>query len=159
MPDILSRAGGLSARHPDDGETLEPGTIYVAPPDCHLLLRGGRACVVRGPTENGHRPAIDPTFRSAALAFGPGAVAAVLTGTGDDGSAGAAAVAARGGRVGVQDPSDALYPPMPENALLAVPAALAAPLAQIPAAIVAALGESRSTDQHGDVEEEFRLEE
>ena len=159
MPHILTRAGSLPARHPEDGEPLEPGTIYVAPPDRHLLLQGGRACVVRGPSENGHRPAIDPTFRSAALAFGPGAVAVVLTGTGDDGAAGAAAVAARGGGVLVQDPADAVFPAMPENALLAVPTARTAPLAEIAAAIARAAEEPAPQERHEFVQERFRLEE
>ena len=67
LPAILARHGELAARHPVDDEPIRPGTIYVAPPDHHLLVRPGRVRLTRGPRENGHRPAVDPLFRSAAL--------------------------------------------------------------------------------------------
>src|SRR5690349_2087014 len=70
LPQILNRKGPLTARHPSDGEAIVPGRIYIAPPDQHLLLDEGRIRLLRGPRENGHRPAVDPLFRSAALAFG-----------------------------------------------------------------------------------------
>ena len=66
LPEILNRAGKLRARHPDDGEPIELGKIYIAPPDHHLLLESGRIRLTRGPKENRFRPAIDPLFRSAA---------------------------------------------------------------------------------------------
>src|SRR5207253_2081190 len=102
LPAILDRAGVLPTRHAVDHEPLEPGRIYVAPADHHLLVTRTEVRVVRGPHENLHRPAIDPLFRSAALAFGPAAIAVVLTGTMDDGAAGVGAIAARGGTVLVQ---------------------------------------------------------
>src|SRR4051812_647794 len=70
LPRILTRAGSLPARHPRDGESIEAGRIYVAPPDVHLLLAKGHVHLVRGPKENGHRPAVDPLFRSAAQSYG-----------------------------------------------------------------------------------------
>jgi two-component system chemotaxis response regulator CheB len=91
--------------------------VYVAPPDHHLLVRGGRCIVVRGPRENGVRPAIDPLFRSAAAEFGRRAVAVVFSGSGDDGASGAAGIAARGGTVIVQDPDEASFPGMPETTI------------------------------------------
>jgi two-component system, chemotaxis family, protein-glutamate methylesterase/glutaminase len=66
LPDILSRHGPLAATHVKDGEPIENGRIYVAPPDHHLLLRTGYLRLSRGPRENGHRPAVDTLFRSAA---------------------------------------------------------------------------------------------
>lgn len=135
LPAILDRAGPLTAGHARDREPLAAGRIYVAPPDFHLLAELEEVRVVRGPHEHFHRPAIDSLFRSVAHAFGPGAIALVLTGALDDGAAGALAVATEGGAVVVQDPKEALYPDMPAHALAAVPAAHVAPLADIPALV------------------------
>ncbi|HVE80271.1 MAG TPA: chemotaxis protein CheB [Gemmatimonadaceae bacterium] len=117
MPRLLTKAGKLPAAHAVDGEPIEPGRIYVAAPDRHLLLRPGEVRVTRGPRENGHRPALDPLFRSAAIAYGPRVVGVVLSGNLDDGSAGLVAVKRCGGVAVVQDPGDALFPGMPQNAL------------------------------------------
>ena len=117
LPRILSRSGPLEAVHPGDGDPVEKGHIYVAPPGLHLLLEDGRVRLTRGPKENGHRPALDPLFRTAALEYGPRAVGVVLTGSLDDGTAGLAAIKARGGVAVVQDPDDALFRSMPESAL------------------------------------------
>src|SRR5439155_23599265 len=117
LPQILSRAGMLPARHVIDEERLEPGTIYVAPPDRHVIAMDHRMGVVEGPRENGVRPAIDPPFRSAARAYGAGLIAAVLSGTLDDGTAGIAAVHANGGVTIAQEPSDAMCPGMPTSAI------------------------------------------
>ena len=119
LPGILSRAGDLEARHPADGEPMRNGVIYVAPPDHHLLVEGDVVRVVRGPRENGHRPAIDPLFRSAARHYGTRAVGVVLSGVLDDGSAGLCVLKQAGGVAVVQDPDDALYQPMPRNAMQA----------------------------------------
>jgi two-component system chemotaxis response regulator CheB len=132
LPAILDRAGPLKAEHARDHDPLVVGRIYVAPPDFHLLATAEDVRVVRGPHENNHRPAIDPLFRSVALAFGPAAIALVLTGTLDDGAAGVVAVSERGGTVVVQDPDEALYPGMPEHAIAADHPAHIATLAEIP---------------------------
>jgi two-component system, chemotaxis family, protein-glutamate methylesterase/glutaminase len=120
LPQILARAGRLPAAHAQNGEVIQPGRIYVAPPDFHLLLRDGRTEVVRGPKENNHRPAVDPLFRSAAQAYGPRVIGIVLSGSLDDGAAGLFAIKNRGGIAIVQDPQDATFPDMPRAALAAV---------------------------------------
>ena len=117
LPRILSRAGTLTAHHPHTGEVLEPGQVYVAPPDHHLLVADGSLRLVRGPVVNRARPAIDPLFASAADAYGPRLVAVVLSGMLDDGTEGLRWVKARGGVTVVQDPHDAAFPEMPLAAL------------------------------------------
>lgn len=131
LPIILSRAGALRAVHPRDGEGTEPGRIYVAPPDRHMLVEAGRVQLCHGPRENHSRPAIDPLFRSAALAYGPGAIGVVITGQLDDGTAGLLAIKEAGGTAIVQDPAEAPAPSMPKSALRHVPVDHCLPLAGI----------------------------
>jgi two-component system chemotaxis response regulator CheB len=118
LANIIARAGPLPASQAQGGERLESGRIYVAPPDRHLTVRGGHLLVVRGPHENGLRPSIDVLFRSAALAYGRRTVAVVLSGTRDDGVAGASAVGARGGCVFVQDPDDSMFAALPAHTVV-----------------------------------------
>ncbi|SFW86983.1 chemotaxis protein CheB [Amycolatopsis australiensis] len=120
LPQILGRAGPLRAVAAAHAAPLTAGVIHVAPPDHHLLLDDGALMLSHGPTENGHRPAINATFRSAAVAAGPRVIGVILSGALHDGAAGLGAIVERGGLAMVQDPSDALYPGMPESALARV---------------------------------------
>jgi two-component system chemotaxis response regulator CheB len=117
LPAILARSGKLPATGAVHGERLERGHIYVAPPDYHLLTADGHAQLSHGPRENGHRPALDPLFRSVARAYGQRAVGAVLSGTLDDGAAGLRVIRSHGGATIAQDPEDALYGGMPRSAI------------------------------------------
>ncbi|MBV8788496.1 MAG: chemotaxis protein CheB [Mycobacterium sp.] len=114
---IVDRTGPLPATAARDGVKLEPGHIYVSVPDRHLLVVDDRAVLSEGPTENGHRPAINALFRSVALAFGPRAIGVLLSGVLDDGVLGMAAIQSRGGITISQSPDDALFPAMPTNAV------------------------------------------
>lgn len=118
LPEILEREGPLPVSNARDWEKFEPGHIYIAPPDRHLLLdSSGYTRVTRGPRENRFRPAIDPLFRSAAHAFGPRVVGVIMTGWLDDGTAGLRAVKQRGGTCVAQNPEEAHAPAMPLNAI------------------------------------------
>jgi two-component system chemotaxis response regulator CheB len=117
LPQILARAGNLPAVQATDGMAAEGGRIYVAPPDCHLLVDDGTLHLDRGPRINGHRPAIDTLFKSAATAYGSGTAGVVLSGVLDDGTAGLMAIKRAGGTTLVQDPDDALYDMMPRSAI------------------------------------------
>jgi two-component system, chemotaxis family, protein-glutamate methylesterase/glutaminase len=119
LPGILSRAGVLPVRHATHGETLCAGVVRVAPPDHHLMVVGDRLEVTRGPRQNGHRPAIDPLFTSAARSHGASAVGVVLSGTLDDGVAGLRTIRDAGGLTVVQDPAEAQFPAMPQAAIAA----------------------------------------
>lgn len=131
LPSILNRAGLLKALHPTENMKIESGHIYIAPPDLHLLVKRGYIRIVRGPRENRHRPAIDPTLRSAALAYGPRVIGTILTGALDDGTAGLQAVKQQGGLAVVQDPQDAFYPSMPRSALEHVQVDYCVPLTEM----------------------------
>jgi len=135
LPEILSKAGHLPAVRPKDGEPIKRGTIYVAPPDCHLLIKPERVHLSHGPKENRTRPAINPLFRSAALAYGARVTAVILTGLLDDGVAGLAEIKRRGGIAMVEDPDTARYPSMPLNALKCVQVDHVAPIPQIAALV------------------------
>jgi two-component system chemotaxis response regulator CheB len=104
---------------PEDGMPIEPGHMYVAPPDRQMLIELNTIREVRGPSENRHRPAIDPFFRSAAQAYGRRVMGVILTGALDDGTAGLLSVKRRGGIAIVQNPKETLYSSMPTSALAA----------------------------------------
>ena len=117
LPSVLSRRSSLVAAHPREGEAIERGRVYVAPPDHHLLVEGERVLLSHGPEENGFRPAIDALFRSAARHHGPRVVGVVLSGALGDGAVGLAEVKRHGGATVVQDPEDALFNDMPRRAI------------------------------------------
>lgn len=117
LPSILSRAGNLPAIHAVEDDPIRPGRIYVAPPGFHLALEPERMRLLRGARENGHRPAIDPLFRSAALSHGARTVGVVLSGLLDDGTVGLREIKRAGGTAVVQDPKDTEWPSMPMSAL------------------------------------------
>ena len=101
---ILGRESLLPVLDARDGESIQPGHVYVAQPDLHLMVDNGKVRLVHGPRENRHRPAVDTLFRSAAASF-TGRVIEYLTGNLNDGTAGLWAIKRAGGTAIVQDPA------------------------------------------------------
>lgn len=132
LPDILSHHAVLPVAHAFDGEPIEAGRIYVAPPDYHMLVEGSTIVLDRGPKEHHTRPALDPLFRSAAEQAGARVIAVVLTGDLNDGTAGVHYVKRAGGTAIVQDPDEAVAPAMPLGALRHGRVDHRLPLADIP---------------------------
>ena len=132
------------AMAPRDGADLEPGRVYVAPADRHVLVGEKGLRVVHGPRENGFRPAVDPLFRTAARSRGPGVIGVILSGALDDGAHGLSAIVRGGGIAIVQDPDDAEVPSMPLAALRLTQVHAVAPASQIADAIVQFCHEPRA---------------
>lgn len=132
-----------------DKVPIEPGHVYVAPPDYHLLVEEGHFSLSLDAPELYSRPSIDVAFESAAVAYGSKLVGVVLTGANHDGASGLREIAGRGGYVIVQTPETADVAAMPAAALRAVPQAEALPIAGIAERLVslqprpAARGEER----------------
>ena len=128
LAEILGKASRLPVRDARDGEPVTGGVILLAPSDHHMLVSedGGTIRLYHGPKENHTRPAIDPLFRSVAVAYGEQAIGVILSGYLDDGVAGLGAIKSLGGYVIVQHPADAEADSMPSMALgsLAVDMAL-----------------------------------
>jgi two-component system chemotaxis response regulator CheB len=114
---VAAAASSLPVKRAEDGEQLQRGTIYVAPPDRHLLIVDGRVKLGYGPRENLVRPAVDPLFRSAALSSRSRAIGVILSGKLNDGASGLAAIKSCGGIALVQTPQSAEASEMPLAAL------------------------------------------
>lgn len=145
LPWLLSRTGSLPATHPIDGETIQAGHVYVAPPDHHMLVEAGCVRLTKGPRENWARPAIDPLFRSAARAYGANVIGIVLTGGLNDGTAGMFEVKARRGTTVVQDPTDAVTPNMPQSVIDNVAVDHIVPLDQMAPLLIRLVNDQKST--------------
>jgi two-component system chemotaxis response regulator CheB len=120
LPRLLSAQCAMPAMHAVDGEMLQSGRIYVAPPDQHMMVDGPVVVLTRAAKEHHARPAIDPLFRSAALSRGANVIGVVLTGMLSDGSFGLQAIKEAGGMTLVQNPDEAVEPAMPLAALRTV---------------------------------------
>jgi two-component system chemotaxis response regulator CheB len=150
LAELLSRWGPLPAHTAIHGERIRPGHIYVSPNDNHLTLQRDFVRVTRGPKENGHRPAVDPLFRTAARMYGNRVVGVVLTGNLACGTEGLMAIKATGGVAVVQ--SDAEFPGMPQSAVAHVEVDHVVRLADIPEVLQRLVTESIPDDAEAEAE-------
>ena len=143
IAEVLGRRAKEQVVLAQDGERAEPGTIYVAPPNHHLLVEA-EGVLVLSSSELVHflRPSADLLFESVAGAYGPRAIACVLTGTGSDGAMGVSAIKSRGGTVIAEDPDLAQFKGMPEAAIATGAVDFILPLDEI-AAVIRGLVEGR----------------
>jgi two-component system chemotaxis response regulator CheB len=137
LPLILQRVSALPVGAAQEGEPVQTGRVYVAPPGRHLLVGEGGLRLSNGPRVNRQRPSVDVMFATAASRFGSRAVAVVLSGVLDDGAVGSALVSRAGGTVLTQ--ADAEFTSMPAAALAAAPGARALAAAVLGRSSVAAL--------------------
>ncbi len=121
----------------EDKEPLEPGSVYIAPANYHMLVENGYLSLTTDPQVRFSRPSIDVTFISAADTYQSRTLGVVLTGANDDGARGLEHIVKLGGRAIVQDPATAESPTMPQAARLAVPTAEVIDLAGIAARLIA----------------------
>jgi two-component system, chemotaxis family, protein-glutamate methylesterase/glutaminase len=137
LSEVLGWRSRLVTRFARDGERLRAGTVFVAPPGRHLVIRGApiRFELEDSPRLSYVRPAADRLFVTAAEQFGPRLLSVVLTGSGRDGAAGCTEVKRRGGLVIVQDPVSAQADAMPRAVLGATAVDLVLPLKAIPSAL------------------------
>jgi two-component system, chemotaxis family, protein-glutamate methylesterase/glutaminase len=143
LPEVLGRRSALPVLEPEDGAVWQPGRIYVAPRDQHMLADiDGVLRLSRGPRQHHSRPAVDPLFVSVARAWGCRAVGVILTGMGDDGASGLIAISQAGGVTLVQNPDEAPHPSMPRNAIRRDHVAASVVVAEM-SGILAALAEGR----------------
>jgi two-component system chemotaxis response regulator CheB len=136
LQEILAGACVLPVVEPEDKEPLRPGYVYVAPANYHVLVERQLLWLSIDPPVSFARPSIDVLFESAAEAFGPSLSALVLTGSSDDGAAGARAVKRAGGLLLVQDPRSAESPVMPRAAMAGAVADVVLPLPQLATRLV-----------------------
>lgn len=128
---VAAAAGRLPVHQAADGMPIVLGNVYLAVSDHHLILTKGRMKLGRGPRENMARPAIDPLFRSAAVAYGSRVIGVILSGLLNDGASGLEAVKRCGGLALVQDPADAIADEMPRSAMQTTTVDLSVPSARI----------------------------
>jgi two-component system chemotaxis response regulator CheB len=149
----LSGQTSLAVVEASDGQTVQPGVVYVAPGDFHLTVRkdAGAAVLVldQRPPEHSHRPAADVLFRSVAAAYGPRALALVLTGMGQDGLRGCEHIADAGGRVLAQDEATSVVWEMPGLVARAGLADAVLPIAEMADELLRRTARSREASNGG----------
>lgn len=128
---FLQERTDLAVSEVEDKMPIEPGTLFIAPADYHLLVDRDVFTLSTDPPVRYSRPSIDVTFYSAADAYGAATVGVILTGANSDGSRGLRRIFDRGGLALVQEPTTAESPTMPSAAIRCVPSATVQTIPQI----------------------------
>lgn len=151
MAKLLNGLCAICVKEADEQEKIAPGTVYLAPPNYHLLVeKGGMLALSADPPVSYARPSVDVLFEAAAAVFGAELIGVVLTGANYDGARGVKAIKRRGGIVVVQDPADAAARQMPESALAATTVDHVAPLDAMAALLLRLVTGDGSGAQRGD---------
>lgn len=150
LTDLLQDCTSLPVGEVEDKQPIEPGRIYIAPPNYHLLMDAGHFALSTDEPVRFSRPSIDVTFSAAADEFGRRAIGVVLTGANADGAEGVRRIADAGGVAIVQDPASAESPMMPRAALRAVPDAECLPLERIAERLQRLVGGGPRAEPAGD---------
>jgi len=146
----------LTCKVAENKELIQPGFIYVAPADHHLLISGNYLLVTQGPRENQFRPSVDPLFRSAAASYGSSVIGVVLTGMLHDGTVGMDAIKRSGGIAVVQEPEDAEFPNMPLSVISNVPVDHRVSIAELGSLLVSLVNKPVRSDHK--IPEDIKLE-
>ena len=117
LPQILRRIASWQVKQAEQGESIRAGVAYVAAPDFHLVLSGNRLHLSSMNPVRMQRPSVDVLFASVAKERGASAIAVLLSGAGQDGSAGLRDMKMAGASTIVQDPADAMFPSMPRHGI------------------------------------------
>jgi two-component system chemotaxis response regulator CheB len=141
MADILSRRTALKVNEAREGMQLARGTVYIAPPNRHLLVNSdGTLSLSQSELVHFVRPSADLLFESVAASYKERAIAVVLSGTGSDGAMGVKAIKKMGGTVIVQDEKSSEFFGMPEAAMQTGSVDFVLPLVEIPSALMTLVG-------------------
>jgi two-component system chemotaxis response regulator CheB len=155
----LQQSSSIPCKLAEHDEQIESGTIYIAPPDNHLLLDPELKVILgQGPPENRWRPSINTLFRSAAAGYGNRVVGVILTGLLDDGTSGMEAIKSVGGTTIVQDPNEAEFPDMPMSVLNRMEVDHCAMLAEIPVIIHDIITTNELNDSYTVIPEDLKKE-
>jgi two-component system, chemotaxis family, protein-glutamate methylesterase/glutaminase len=116
LAEVVGRHARVPVKEAVDGDLLEPGTVYIAPPDSHLIVNHGHVSLTSSSLVHFSRPSVDLLFTSVAETYGAAAIGVVLTGSGRDGAAGIRDIKSHGGITMIQNPEEAQHPSMPQQA-------------------------------------------
>jgi two-component system, chemotaxis family, protein-glutamate methylesterase/glutaminase len=136
LVELLQRHCQIKIKEAVNDDPVEPSVVYIAPPDKHLLLSGGKTYLTSTAFVHFSRPSIDLLFESVAASMGGKSIGVILTGSASDGAMGIKAIKEQGGTTIVQDPETAEHNSMPRSAIATGMVDFVLPLAEIAPAII-----------------------